>query len=76
MKKGVLKNFAKFTEKHLWQSVSFNKVAGLRPDSNKSILENSILRHHVVNVLFATVRSSKILNNYRDCQNSVSPQLT
>ena len=29
MKKGVIKNFAKFTGKHLCQSL-FNKVAGLR----------------------------------------------
>ena len=29
-KKGVLKNFAKFTEKHLCQSLFFNKIAGLR----------------------------------------------
>ena len=29
-KKGVLKNFAKFTGKHLCQSSFFNKVAGLR----------------------------------------------
>ena len=29
-KKGVLGNFAKFTGKHLCQSLSFNKVAGLR----------------------------------------------
>ena len=29
-KKGVLKNFTKFTEKHLCQSLLFNKVAGLR----------------------------------------------
>ena len=28
-KKGVLKNFAKFTGKHLYQSLLFNKVAGL-----------------------------------------------
>ena len=28
-KKGVLKNFAKFTGKHLRQSLIFNKVAGL-----------------------------------------------
>ena len=27
-KKGVLKNFAKLTEKHLCQSLFFNKVAG------------------------------------------------
>ena len=31
MKKGVLRNFTKFTEKHLCQSLFFNKVAGLRP---------------------------------------------
>ena len=31
MKKGVLKNFAKFTGKHLWQSLFYNKVAGLTP---------------------------------------------
>ena len=28
MKKGILRNFVKFTEKHLWQSLFFNKVAG------------------------------------------------
>ena len=27
----VLKNFAKFTGKHLCQSLFFNKIAGLRP---------------------------------------------
>ena len=31
VRKGVLRNFAKFTEKHLYQSLFFNKVAGLRP---------------------------------------------
>ena len=30
-KKGVLRNFAKFTEKHLCQSLFLNKVAGLWP---------------------------------------------
>ena len=29
--KGVLRNFAKFTGKHLCQSLFFNKVAGLKP---------------------------------------------
>ena len=28
-KKGVFRNFTKFTEKHLRQSISFNEVAGL-----------------------------------------------
>ena len=31
VRKGVLINFAKFTGKHLCQSLFFNKVAGLRP---------------------------------------------
>ena len=30
VKKGVLRNFAKFAGKHLCQSLFFNKVAGLR----------------------------------------------
>ena len=30
-KKGVRRNFAKFTEKHLCQGLFFDKVAGLRP---------------------------------------------
>ena len=30
-KTGVLRNFAKFTRKHLYQSLFFNKVAALRP---------------------------------------------
>ena len=32
-KKGVLKNFAKFTGKHLSQSLFFHKVADLRPQA-------------------------------------------
>ena len=31
VKKGALKNFVKFTERHLCRSLFFNKVAGLRP---------------------------------------------
>ena len=31
VRKDVLRNFAKFTEKHLCQSLFYNKVAGLRP---------------------------------------------
>ena len=30
-RKGVLRNFAKFTGKHLYQSLFFNTVVGLRP---------------------------------------------
>ena len=31
VKKGVLKNFTKFTGRHLCKRLFFNKVAGLRP---------------------------------------------
>ena len=31
IKKDVIRNFTKFSEKHLCQSLFFNKVAGLRP---------------------------------------------
>ena len=31
MKKGVLRNFTKFTGKHLCQSLFFSKVTGLSP---------------------------------------------
>ena len=31
VRKGVLRNFTKFTGKHLCQSLFFNKVAGFRP---------------------------------------------
>ena len=34
--KGVLKNFAKFTAKHLCQSLLFNKVAGFSKIFKKS----------------------------------------
>ena len=30
-RKGVLGNFTKFTEKHLYRSLFFNRIAGLRP---------------------------------------------
>ena len=30
-KKSALRKFSKFTGKHRWQSLFFNKVAGLRP---------------------------------------------
>ena len=39
-KKGVLRNFAKFTGKHLCQSLFFNKVAGLIR-SFKKLLQNT-----------------------------------
>ena len=38
VREGVLRNFAKFTEKHLCQSLFFNKVARLRPATLKETL--------------------------------------
>ena len=32
VKKGVVRNFVKFTGKHLCRGLFFNKVAGLRPE--------------------------------------------
>ena len=40
-KKGVLRSFAKFTGKHLCQSLFFNKVAGLTP---ATLLRKRLLR--------------------------------
>ena len=39
-KKSVLRNFAKFTGKHLCQSISFNKVAGLISGIVQKFFEN------------------------------------
>ena len=48
-KKGTLKNFAKFTGKHLCQSLLFNKVAGLRfaAVSNKRLWQRCFLLNFV-----------------------------
>ena len=46
---GVLRNFTKFTGKHLCQSLSFNKVAGVRP----AILLKKRLWHRCFPVNFA-----------------------
>ena len=48
-KKGVLRNLAKFTGKHLCQSLFFNKVAGPRP----AILLKKRLSHRYFPVNFA-----------------------
>ena len=54
-KKGVLKNLAKLTGKHLRQSLIFNKVAGLRP------VKTSITRN--VSIANQTHVRSKIKEN-------------
>ena len=38
-KKGVLKNFAKFTRKHLYQILFVNEVAGLRPIKKETLAQ-------------------------------------
>ena len=48
VKKGVFRNFAKFTGKNLCQSLFFNKVAGLRP----ATLFKKRLRHRCFPVNF------------------------
>ena len=51
VKKGVLRNLAKFTGKYLCQSLFFNKVAGLRP----ATLLNKKLWHMCFSVNFRKV---------------------
>ena len=45
MKKVVLKSFAKFIGKHLCQSLSFNKVAGLRPAFYEILINTCFTEH-------------------------------
>ena len=59
MKKGVLKNFAKFTGKHLRQSLFFNKVAGPMPAS----LLQKRLWHRCFPVNFAKFLRTPFLKN-------------
>ena len=49
IKKGVLRNFTKFTGKHLCQSLFLNKVAGLRrvPVNFVKFLRTSFLIEHL-----------------------------
>ena len=58
-KKGVLKNFAKFTGKHRCQSLVFNKVAGLSP----ATLLKKRLWHSAFRVDFATFLRTPFLQN-------------
>ena len=58
-KKGVLRNFSKFTGKHLRQSLSFNKVAGLRP----ATLLKQRLRHRCFPMNFVKFLRTPFLQN-------------
>ena len=59
VRKGVLRNFAKFTGKHLCQRLFFNKVAGLRP---ATLLKKS-LWHRCFPVNFAKFLRTPFLQN-------------
>ena len=58
-KKCVLRNFAKFTGKHLCQSLFFNKVAGLR----SATLLKKRLWHRCFPVNFAKFLRTPFLHN-------------
>ena len=59
MKKGVLRNFTKFTGKHLSQCLFFNKVAALR---SATLLTNR-LWHRCFSVNFAKFLKTPFLEN-------------
>ena len=59
VRKGILKNFAKFTGKHLCQSLFFNKVTGLRP----ATLLKKRLWHRCFPVNFAKFLRTPFLQN-------------
>ena len=59
VKKGVLRNFKKFTGKHLSQSLIFNKVAGLRP----ATLLKKRLWHRCFPVNFVELLKTLFLQN-------------
>ena len=59
--KGVLENFAKFTGKHLCQSLFFNKVAGLR----LAILLKKRLWHRCLPLNFCKVSKNTLIEHLR-----------
>ena len=64
IKKGVLKNFAKFTGKHLRQSLYFNKAAGLRPATllKKRIWQRCFLVNFAKLLLILKLKKLKLYN--------------
>ena len=62
VKKGVLRHFANFTEKHLCQSLFFNKVAGLgRPQACNFVKKETLAQ--VFSVNFAKFLRTPFLQN-------------
>ena len=54
IKNSILRNFEKCTEKHVWQSLLFNKVASLRNSSTCVFLR--ILRNFSEHLLYRTLQ--------------------
>ena len=61
LKKGVLRNFKKFTGKYLCQSLFFNKAAGLRPQAVH--VNKKRLWHRCFSVNFAKFLRTPFLQN-------------
>ena len=68
-KKGVLRNFTKFTGKHLYQSLFFNKVAGLRKISYQKIIKMTYQNGQISKM---TTKDSKLVRCYGVSKTSVS----
>ena len=66
MQKGVLRNFTKFTGKHLCQSFFFNKVAGLTPVNFGKSLRTSFLYKHLR--MTASLNNNKVMLNMFSCK--------
>ena len=73
-KKGVLRNFAKFTGKHLCQGLFFNKVAGLRLFFSLYYIQKRIsspmslcliitVTSNIMNLLWVIKRMMKLIKN-------------
>ena len=58
-KNGVLRDFAKFTGKHLCKSLFFNKVAGLRPATLLNLICIKWLPGDPSTIFLATIFTSK-----------------
>ena len=69
IKEDVLKNFAKFTGKHLCQSLFVNKIAGLRPQACNFIKKRLLHRHFSEN--FAKFSRTLFLQNKPNATASV-----
>ena len=65
--KGVLKNFAKYTRKHLCQSLLFNKNAGLRP----ATLLKKRLQHRCFPVNFAEISKNTFFTEQLQATGSI-----